>query len=888
MWLLPLFFLATLAVLFYISRRWKGRTEASLKSLRAELRRLQSHRRELDQALREHSSQDPEPYGSRIAQLNADLDTITAQADALERRWVEVKEKISGPTTNQWQVTAGAPYFWYLRQKEVDRLWGELEGLRHDLDSAYASGQGLAHLGWEVAQQARQVRQSQQDVSARLQALRGKNLRGDAIEQATRQEQEAQASLAQIPAHFFSGDEGQVLAEADKSSIAEAHARLHETEPVFNDLLAAAKTWEEQMSAAHEAVSGLRQSLDTLEQAIASAPANLALNAMKSHYDQLKVIADNLHATLSRLEVESILAVINEAQRTRQAAQEAETQIRRARQRLATLEQGITEVNAGLKQTQAEISELSKHPNHPVVWSQSRGQLNNLLKEAEALGAPKKPRSPEQVFSDLDAAARLNKQQKDLAAHCRQVAQQHAELLGLLASPDLSQGLEWCQKATRLAARLAPYDAENWPRSAMVTNLAADIQDMQARLSALVAVEPGQPIAEVNMPARLEETRQLAEAFKAFQERARSIKNRFDELQQVEKEAREQVEAARAALSQMAFIVRSNSFLTSVAGQELPRLNTALQQALDEMEERQRGPVERKARQAEAITGRIEQAANTWLDRLTDDIEGHIQDLSALTADLDAIGQVDEPPVADARKRMAEAPAHGSGYRDKAQYSLSDLVAVLKRRSDYWQSLVSTYHALDDLAQPVLDTYNDAEQSRGEALDLFSQLSGQMRGQRGWPPTQVNFNADRQELARLEDQWEGQKNHPAKAAALAGTLGSLAGKYQTLAERTRQTAARVQQEQDQVLNLENQIADLAQAWQTRLSEHRDSQITCQEIQDLLASIDQEAEQIRQSYRQGQRAYPQVLQALQALLRRVRIKQVTLDGAHVLDVNGRVL
>ena len=62
----------------------------------------------------------------------------------------------------------------------------------------------------------------------------------------------------------------------------------------------------------------------------------------------------------------------------------------------------------------------------------------------------------------------------------------------------------------------------------------------------------------------------------------------------------------------------------------------------------------------------------------------------------------------------------------------------------------------------------------------------------------------------------------------------------------------------------------------------------EDIHKLLNDADQEMYRIKTQYREGALTYDQVLQAIQALHRKVRLYQAVLDDAHVVDVNGRVI
>jgi chromosome segregation ATPase len=211
-----------------------------------------------------------------------------------------------------------------------------------------------------------------------------------------------------------------------------------------------------------------------------------------------------------------------------------------------------------------------------------------------------------------------------------------------------------------------------------------------------------------------------------------------------------------------------------------------------------------------------------------------------------------------------------------------------KRRCDFWQAGVAALAALEDVAGPMVDTYNEANHYRQYVKEQYAELSNWMRATRAWPPSAANLNAERQELARIDEQWEALKGQRGKAIARVQQYGSLSGKYQALSEKLRQVGERAVQEKSQVEDLESQLADLTNQWQAQWQSRRDNPVVGEEIRNLLGEIEQEQNSIRQQYEQGARSYDQVLQALRDLIRKARVAQVAIDENHVIDVSGRVI
>lgn len=887
-WLIPIILFAILFGLFLVVRRWKKITLQDLKYLRSELRHYQSERKRLAHGMRGYAPDDPEPYGSRLQALEQQFLALDQQITELELRHVNMQERVRHLASTRWQETVGAPYFWYELRRELAGLKKDRQSIQAGLGAAGEFTQTFDNLGWEVARQARAIQQLQGHASRRLEHLRGRGIHGEAMGQATRLEQHCQAELAKLPPYFYRGDEATVAEQASKGSVAEAHAILAEAHPALEELLEQAQTWEKQYQQATEQVAGMRQCLSNLEQTLTSMPPGIVLNPFNAQFDGLTVISNNLHATLARLEAESIPAVTAEAGRVLKTAQEMEEQLKDLRQQQAALEQILPELNAGLQRLSEQLSTLGTQATHPVVWEQSRVQLTRLSRQAAALEKNNRQRTAEQLSQDLENARQLNLQCQELEKHCQQIAQQHAEIVSLLTSPELSQSQEWLPAALQLTAQVEQYSPENWPRTDGVKNLPDELQAFEEGLHILEVNNPARPIPEAEAAQRARDLRELAQFSKRLHQRVGNIHTRLAEIRSAEEQAQAQLDGARKAINQIALLVRSNTFLSGIAAHELQRIQSSLQQASSELEQHAQGSIEKKVRNAGSLAGRVEQAANGWLEQLNREVEAEVKSLSGSVTNLSSIAMLDEPALAEARRLLTSGQnMAGSSSGQKPRVPLDEIVLELKRRSDFWQACTAAVRAIEDLETPILESYESASEYRTAARELLGETS-LARGKRTWPPVSAAPDAERQEFARLEEQWEGVKRQTIKAIALVSTLSNLASKYQSVALRAQQAAERAAHEQAEIEGLETEIENLAQRWQGQWRNYRNNPLATDEIRKLLGEIEREREQVKQSYRQGALNYRQVQQALLTLRRKARHSQVAIDDDNVVDVDGRIL
>ncbi len=887
-WLIPLILLATIAGLYLLIRYWQRKTQQELKETRGALRGLHARRQEIDLVLQAYSQEPREPYASRLGELQARLEEIDSQLAGLERQNVAIQEGMRQLASNRWQATVGAPFFWFSLRRESAGLRKALEAQHKALDEAAKSSQELERLGWEIASQARQAQETHQQARRLIEKFQGQNLQGQSLQAAAHKESDLRQALAQIPAYFFNEEETAVLSQAQQAHVAEAHAVLSQAQPELDTLLAQLQGWEQAHAETTAKVAALRQVLDRVDRSLDNIPDGLDLTATIDQFDKLKIISRNLQDTLSRLEIESMGAVAEESGRVHAAVQEIDNQVKQSRQQLGDLKRVLDELSEGLQMLSAQFAALGTAGIHPLAWGQSRIVLTRLSREASAIGTIKKSRNPEQISQDLASAARLNVQQKELSDHCQEIARQHGELLDILASPEFARGQEWLQGAQILKERAGSYDPDNWPRIDSVASFAQDLGALADGLKRL-AGNPAEPVGETDLAQRLQDTRQLAQFYQSLRNRADHIQTRLEEIQSSEQQAQDQASGIRSALNQLTLLARSNAFLGETATAEINRLQSSYEQAARELEQRERGPVERKARSVVTLLARIEQSANNWLERLNKEIELQKNALAADLSDLEEITELDEPAVAEAHRLLGSGQAYGaSGFPGKTQFGMNEAILELRRRSDYWQSCNAALRSLEDVAQPLFETFSAASQNRQHLREQIAEISNWMRGARSWPPTSVSLDSERQELAKVEAEWEAVKSRPAKAITLVAQIGSISAKYQALSSKVQQIAERAAQEQSQVEKLEADIDELAQLWQQQMQTYRDNPNTTEEIRRLLGELENQHSSIKRQYRQGGKTYEQILQALQSLQRRIRIAQVSIDENHVIDVNGRMI
>lgn len=882
--LIPIVIIATLVVFYVLGKRWKKNAAGELNQLRAEFRRYRTEISKLSFTLGEYDEIEQEPFISRVATFQDQINSLSSQTADLEGHYIAIQEQVRSASKNPWKGILGAPFFSYVTRRDITTLKDQLGTQDTYLQTAHKSEAALKQLGWEVAQRAREARGVDQQISLLLRQLQSKNVHGDMFDNALLREERARDALNEIPNFFLTADEETVLAQAEEDSITKTYRILGDTRPELDDLLKRSQTWERQYNEALKTVTRMRRVLGGVEGTAAGAPGTLDLDEFNTRLDGLSIVSQNLHATLSRLEIESIPVVIEEARRVQVNAQEMDADLRKARQQVSSLESILAELNSGMKRLSEQFAAIATSEVHPVVWDESKPALTELSRQVNEIQPAGVPRTIERVNHDFSTATRLNSERKELAGHCQEIADQHLELLKLSDSPEIRHSRDWLGEARLTAQRAGAYAAENWPRSDAVIALDSDLQDLDKSLDRLVFANPGEPLPEKALAGRLEETRQLVQSYQALRGRVNNIQKRLAQIQDTERDTREALKGVEAELTQISYVVGSNAYLDKAAARDMERYEDHLGRLINELNTRERDTIEKKARKVELLASKIYGSTSKWLNQITKETNDQTQALSTLITTLDGIAVIDEKPIYDARRLLSSANMY-NGPLNKSAPS-GELIQELKKRSDFWQECTAMSQAVEDIEAPVAESYALASQNRQHAQDEHADLVNWMRQTRDWPPTTVSLESEELELKSLETQWNTGKGAATKAITLVQKLSNLAGKYRMLGDRIHLAGERVSEEQQGIEELEIELDETMQSWQDQWRSHRSSPLAGQEIDELLSDAERELKKIKNDYKGGKKGYDDVVQALKLLRRRVRLAQIAVDDTHVIDINGR--
>jgi DNA repair exonuclease SbcCD ATPase subunit len=614
---------------------------------------------------------------------------------------------------------------------------------------------------------------------------------------------------------------------------------------------------------------------------------------------------DEVSTLTDKNTVIDVYRIVDKARPVGEALEKQATEWEQQRQDLSSL---LEKLPLAFRGVQEAMASAEANPAYPVHWDVSRTKLSAARSQVENLGTIQSRRTFEKVKIDQAAAQKLIEQLESMLAYCQQVIQSRQEIAALLEAPDVKQGQEWTRKAIKFAEQTEAYDHENFHRQVSPLRLRQDLDSLAEAHRKMEAHHPEASLSESEISVILEEARLLASLHEEVRPRLGSIQERFVDIQESERNARELTSRTRALLNQAVPLVTSNHYLAEAAGKEAEALREEMESLSDEMEARQRGLVEKKAQKANALARKIEQSTNRWLEKLESDLNDLKRELAERVGVLKQVALLDEPALNEAEEVLGgrEVEPAGSQTRrgplagipfseslgsarrkGREQMALADAVGEMKRLNQEWHRCLSLLHALEDLEGPLLDQ-NDQITGHAENARLLLDRAQQMvPGERTWPPTTVFIAAEKRQLEGLEKRWEQLKRERLRAIQLIAQLSELSSEFQTLENKIAAAVERAEEEQERVVDLERRLSESMRLWQYQMQIYGGNPQAQDAIQALLEDAESEADSVRQSYMNGSLPYNHVVQHLRSLCQRVEGAQAHLDRDQAIDINGVV-
>lgn len=553
--------------------------------------------------------------------------------------------------------------------------------------------------------------------------------------------------------------------------------------------------------------------------------------------------------------------------------------------KLARLTQSV---HLDYKQTAQSYSRLENSSVLPIDWEKTRAVMIRIDEQLGEVGAVIQKRSLEKLTADLNHLESLQARVTDIGKHVNWIGELQNKFVSKVDVITRQRKRNWLPAAILLAEQAAQYDPENFLGETIAHNLQNELQQLAGQLSKILAVDMNQKIRESALPGWV----QNAERAVILQENLRSqsemLRTQFVEMQSIEQAHRDQLLRGRALLGQTAALIGSNAFLKREVRNEPEELSTQIEGLIAELDQRARGTIATKVKKITSARKRLEQTFARWIDILEKEFTQRNLDLENKTDILASKLKLDEPVLSEAVRFLRQRDVE---LTEQEGRSGSDIwiaqVERLKELNQAYQYCLIYLQRLEEFAGTVLEMYQKTEKHRQAAVDSLEKAKQVAPETLKWPPCTQHLLNEGTQLQTLEQRWVSLLQEPLKAIQMVGKLSELSERYQILEVQLNQLVDTALQEQKRVLEYEKRLDDSIKMWQRQVAQNSKNRTVQIGVEDLLDEIHREHEALKQRYERGVIRYPQALQGMRQICRRIDEASVPLNEQQAIDINGTI-
>lgn len=878
-------------------------TQSAIDKIAEKIAGFDSRLEGMHHFLEEYSGIDQEPYISHLTSLQQEIGALQQEVEIFLDSSRSFEEEIAHSGLRSLQNIINAPFDWFRRWRRSNAMWSESLTLETQFSSTDDHIDQINELPWEIAEQCRAARKGVSELTRLAQALQNNGVRGDLLQAAAQQIPGLQRAIDSIPQVYFGTDQEIVLAGANEDDTIRVFGLLESVRPALAHWLPQVREW----TAAYQKASGefgeLKQSGAALRQAIANPPAGLVVSGLQTRLDHIAQMASDIGQRLAQPEAEDLKALAREVVQLRKVIQDTGVHLDRSREQSGTLSQLIEELTSALEKLAGQFKELERAETHPLAWDRSGPLLSSLLTRLDALGPAQQPRTPEEIAQQLKEAREIRAGFQQVSAAYPKAAERYQALTSLLGSADILGGAAWLRSALEMLEHAEQYDPHNWPKQDAIHSLPGELEALGIKQGQAAPANRSSTIRESDLEQRLTEVRELETLHKALRPRVENVRARFQKIQAMEAEGKDLLTAAYTALERVALLTESNDMLYDITGKEIERLSAEMQQLGSEINTRAQGEVEKKLRKIHTLVDRVNRSLNTWLGRMNEAIIEQGKALNDRLVQIDSVGNLDEKPVVEAHNLLTReeylsalrgASSPGSSPAGKlrsavlprtAQLGDLEATAEIKRKSDFWLTMLSTQKAVEEKTSTLISAYQEATAARSEAREALSSLTKRQPGKRSWPPNNQNAADESTLLKPVDERWEAMKNGlPRNIEVAILELGRLTQQYRLATERIQQILNRIEQDEERVKDLVEEIEELKRRWQNQGQADPNNLVMREGIQHLMGTADSRLSFIRQQYMRGAISYEETIHNLRLLNDELFASRVPVDEKNDIGLN----
>ena len=867
----------------FLTRYWHVQSEKTARMTFNQLRYFSAENRSMRQKVsREYKTSDPEPFGSRVAQLIEKLDESEQLTRQLGENYSQLRQEMTAASFKRLLNLPLAPYNWRRIHQQAQLLKQKERSISTADRNVRLYFQNLSSLGWEVADKARQTQRRVMEVGSHIDHLSVRQVKGEAIESAVRKQTALLNAMENIPEYLVHAEESEVVARADKHTIVQAYQVITEKESLLNRLQPRVEKWVEQHTRAVQDVEKLNSLVQEIKGSLADSPVELNLSHLKMRLLRLEEILTQLTARLETPLADNLSSLAKETNQLRRVAEDLQKQFTEALRQLGDYRRVIGEISSGQRILIEQVSSLEKSPFYPIIWDVSRPELEAIKSDVDLISLDRISKTPIQIENELSKSDSLRERLVKLADTCQIVEDQYAEFMVLLEKIDMTELMAWRHEARQVHDKVRRYDPKNWPYPAEMA-FGEELDLLESRLKNWAPTSPTTPVRQSELPERLHEIRQITDLNALLEGRVEAAQKRLEDLEGRASEAEHLLDEGRDALNQVGLAAAQNSALQKIISPHLGPLQNEIEDLTEKLKNTRQGLVEKKIDHCAALIKRIESQSADWQAAFNQEIAASTTRLQKMIAGLDAIAPLEDAEVRMGRAALESIPANQPPLKEGLP--LDRIAPAFQEVNETWQLVADAVERLKEIWQPVQKIYREAGEQRQQALEQVEEAGKWSVLQPTRSPNLPTIGLLKQELQQLEKDWQALSKTPCRSAQLVSQLAGFFKNYQGLAENAGQLIQHAEAEHDRVLKVEDEVNELIELWDKQLGRYAGNPLASSEIQDLIDQATRALNAVEKQYTKEQITSRQFLQELRSLRAQLNDAAVPVGDDRFIDVNG---
>lgn len=881
--------IALIGYLRAISRRNSFLRE--MKGIQKSLRELQSGLHVLQVNLRQNQILKHEPFLSRVKIFDVELSWLESEFNSLRDRYVQVQEKIAC-----WEKMNRLKYLVsLLPRSDYNQLISTTTSfepkiilLNGYLAKALNRTREIAELGWEVSCQIRESLEKYNDCNRIIQALDEHHVHGGYIDEAKIIFNRISPKISSIPQELIMNSKEVIISQTEYATICQAYEVYLEILPIIDSLHLRLNQWWDQYQQTTRTINAAQAALTNTQGLIQESSERIAMGYLLDNLKTIQSIGDILSDTLTRVEIESLPDMMQEAERIQQITFETADTVKQARRNQSILEPLLDQIEAATTQIDEQVTSLSKHPTFPIAWDKSGDRFFSINHREKAIIVEGRLRSPNEIQDHLTIALGLYKEIVELSSRIKQVVLTHEALVSMFHTEEIDQGLFWCQEAKRIIEAAEKFNPANFPKNLSIHFFSSELEGIQRKHQSLLTRLFSDPICESAIQPLLDEMRSLFDAYSVMHEQVAEFKSYLSIFREGENQARQILQKNQPILNQMTSIIRSNPLLSKQgAEKEIDRIKKNLDSCSSKINNVSIGTVENKRMAALAIDRRVEMTCNRWIIYIEKNISVIRDNLRDKLETLDSMANLDDVVIKQARRLLSQTEEKSEGVEPAGSKAsiFENPVLHLKAKNDLWQNLVATSSELEEtIYNPIFEAYQAALMQKELAMKQLLMATDQIPEKRSWPATSFVMPSLRSNLAAIDLVWKKNISQPMRAIWWVRRFGEIWIKYQEFIHFVITAIETCKDERQAITELEKQLEIIDQKWSSLEQQMVNDRMAAARIRAIKKDIERQYKQIKRRWQfSGSMpgtgpTYGEIKIALSELANRFQTAVVTVNNA----------